>query len=218
MGKKTLINEQAGEAAKKPRTYPWRLEESKGEGLLGTTPLRGEEERSSRLVFFFFFIRGSKLKRKPRAMAEARAPKRVAEVTRLTSRLFMESRGKNLRPPDGEGDSEWGKNSGKPKEQEKDEKEAGQQNHNFIGLSLCPILSQSGGDGRVGLRRQIKVLVRKGVGSNPTLHTCSLRFLMLFFSFFERKISKGLTFSFASVDSMNSRSFSCLVIPQEPNC
>jgi hypothetical protein len=24
-------------------------------------------------------------------------------------------------------------------------------------------------DGRVGLRRQIKVLVRKGVGSNPTL-------------------------------------------------
>ncbi|RZB74959.1 hypothetical protein D0Y65_033738, partial [Glycine soja] len=25
-------------------------------------------------------------------------------------------------------------------------------------------------DGRVGLRRQIKVLVRKGVGSNPTLN------------------------------------------------
>ena len=32
-------------------------------------------------------------------------------------------------------------------------------------------------DGRVGLRRQIKVLVRKGVGSNPTLNT-------IFFSYF----------------------------------
>jgi hypothetical protein len=28
-----------------------------------------------------------------------------------------------------------------------------------------------GGDGRVGLRRKIKVLVRKGVGSNTTFHT-----------------------------------------------
>ena len=31
-------------------------------------------------------------------------------------------------------------------------------------------------DGRVGLRRQIKVLVRKGVGSNPTLNNYHLLF------------------------------------------
>nr|PNR57443.1 hypothetical protein PHYPA_004437 [Physcomitrium patens] len=29
--------------------------------------------------------------------------------------------------------------------------------------------------GRVGLRRQIKVLVRKGVGSNPTVNMCRRR-------------------------------------------
>ena len=52
-------------------------------------------------------------------------------------------------------------------------------------------------DGRVGLRRQIKVLVRKGVGSNPTLvitffsqslttEITQYDSLSLFFIFFER--------------------------------
>jgi hypothetical protein len=40
---------------------------------------------------------------------------------------------------------------------------------------MCSV-KQTRRDGRVGLRRQIKVLVRKGVGSNPTLVIISVFF------------------------------------------
>jgi hypothetical protein len=64
----------------------------------------------------------------------------------------------------------------------------------FVLKNFRKVATKSG-DGRVGLRRQIKVLVRKGVGSNPTLHNTIFLFF-LFVSFLTAKCqSKSPTLS-----------------------